>query len=1062
MGFLRAVLHYRIFFTLLFLMLLVAGYFALKRLPVDVYPDVPFNEATVTSIWPGATAKEVELLVTQKIEDEILTVPDIQRLRSRSSRDRSSINVKFDENLPPQQYQNRLQDLRAAVARVSNLPIDVEEPTVRSLTNWEVFPLCRVVVNAGEPGRPFLAGEEFQARQVARDLTSVLRDVPGVEKVDESFRDPEVHVNVSLEALWQLGYTIGEVADRLRYLNRDFSAGQLNLSSAQFILNTKGGLDNPEKLEELVLFTRADRTPVRLGDFAEVSRGFEEAIRRERFNRKPCVSLGVVKEGSADSVRLIAKIQERVDQFVAERSLPEQIEVALVLDTAQIIRSRISVLSRNLISGILLVGLLLWLTVGVRNALLALLGIPFSVLCALILFEPLGLSINAISLFSLVLVSGMVVDDAIVVLESIYQKIEKGLELREAILRGTWEVMGPVATSTLTTFSAFLPMLMMEGIVGQFFAVIPKTVVVTLIASLFECFLILPIHYLEFGPRSAKKKKKSASDDSESAEPTPGVIQRAADRVVRLNRVLIRRPLAILATAVLLVGGSMSVANLIPVQLFPSDFQLYTVTLKLPEGSTLDQSISAAVFAEDQIQQQIDRGDLQYTYTTVGLAWTSANILAISPDIAQINVFMHEDETDAVGLLEETRRLLDEALQQPGAPTYRSLVVSAPNDGPPVGKPIQLRLQVDDYAVGEALALRAMRFLETIPGVHSIERDLERGPLRVDLKILPEARALDGVDETRVGELFQAGNFGVRVGTFKDPKYGESYDLKVLLNLSDRSSLGDLLQAPLRHPTADELIPLSHFARLESRSSYKAHPHYSGRRSVSITADVNDSIVTGHQANELLQRWVVEEGIEAAAEKVTLGGEFEETGKSFDSMKRAFAIALLLIYLILATQFRSYLQPLVVMAAVPFSFIGVILGLLAMGIPFTITSFIAVVGLAGVVVNDTIVLIATINRFRAEEGMDDETSILEATRVRFRPILMTSLTTIIGLFPMAVGLGGFSKIWSPFAATMCFGLLSALTLIVIAVPSFVTIADSWRRQHRPNQREQHEQPASFR
>lgn len=1041
MGFLRAVLHHRIFFTLLFLMLLVAGYFALKRLPVDVYPDVPFNEATVTSVWPGATAKEVELLVTQKIEDEILTVPDIVRVRSRSSRDRSSINVKFDENLAPQVYQNRLQDLRAAVARVSNLPSDVDEPIVRSLTNWEVFPLCRIVVASGEPGRPFQPAEEFQARQVARDLTSVLRDVPGVEKVDESFRDPEIHVNVSLQALWHLGYTIGEVADRLRSLNRDFSAGQLNLSSAQFILNTKGGIDDPKELEELVLFTRPDRTPVRLGDFAEVSRGFEEAIRRERFNRKPCVSLGVVKEGEADSVRLIARIQERVDRFVADRALPEQIEVNLVLDTAQIIRSRISVLSRNLLSGILLVGLLLWMTLGVRNAMLALLGIPFSVLCALILFEPLGLSINAISLFSLVLVSGMVVDDAIVVLESIYQKIEKGYALKEAVLKGTWEVLGPVTTSTLTTFSAFLPMLMMEGIVGQFFAVIPKTVVVTLIASLFECFLILPIHYLEFGPRTAAKRKKKGAEGTPAQ---PGWIERAAERLVRLNRVLIRRPLTMLATAVLLVGGSLSVSNLIPVQLFPSDFQLYVVTLKLPEGSTLDQSIDAAVFVEDQIKEQIDRGDLQYTYTTVGLAWTSDNILAVSPDIAQVNVFMHEDEGDAVALLAETRSILDKALQQPGAPTYRSLVVSAPNDGPPVGKPIQLRLQVEDYAVGESVALRTMRFLETIPGVHSIERDLERGPLRLDLKILPEARALDGVDETRVGELFQAGNFGVRVGTFKDPKYGESYDLKVLLNVDDRSTLDGLLEAPLRHPRANELIPLSHFSRLESRSSYKAHPHYGGRRAVSITADVDEKVITGHQANELLQRWLSEEGVESAVEKVTLGGEFEETGRSFDSMKRAFAIALLLIYLILATQFRSYVQPLVIMAAVPFSFIGVILGLLAMGIPFTITSFIAVVGLAGVVVNDTIVLVATINRFRKEEGMDDDTSILEGTRVRFRPILMTSATTIIGLFPMAIGLGGFSKIWSPFAATMCFGLLSALGLIVVAVPSFVKIADSWR------------------
>ena len=250
------------------------------------------------------------------------------------------------------------------------------------------------------------------------------------------------------------------------------------------------------------------------------------------------------------------------------------------------------------------------------------------------------------------------------------------------------------------------------------------------------------------------------------------------------------------------------------------------------------------------------------------------------------------------------------------------------------------------------------------------------------------------------------------------------------------------MDSPIRHPASERLLPVGHFARLESRSSFKSRPHFDGRRVVTILADVDPSVITSRGVNELLERWLSETGIGAGVD-YRLGGEFEETNKSFASMERAFYVALLLIYIVLATQFRSYGQPLIVLVSVPFAFVGVVLGLLAMGIPFTITSFVATVGLAGVVVNDVIVLVALVNTLRAR-GESPEAAVVEGIRRRFRPILMTSVTTIIGLLPMALGLGGFSKIWSPFAATMCFGLMSAFLLIVLVVPSLIALVESAR------------------
>ena len=1038
MELLRAVLRNRIFFNLAFVLLLVGGVIAYRTIPVDVYPDVPFNEATITTTWAGATAKEIELLVTQKLEDELLTLQDVVKVRSRSSRNRSLINIKFAEALSPQEFQNRITDLRAAVQRVGDLPSEAERPVVAPLTTWELWPLCKVVISGGEPGQPFSVEQEFQARQVARRLQPVLRQLAGVQKVSESFREPEIHIEVRQERLWDYGLTLLEVAERLRSLNRDFSAGQLSLQTGQFVLSTKGGREDPGRLEELVLFQRENTSPIRLGDLAEVSIGFEEAYLYERFNRQPCLTLAIVKEGPADSIQVVEAIKAELERYKREQAqrLPEGIALELVLDSSQIIRSRIRVLVNNLFGGILLVGVVLWLTLGARNALLALLGIPFSVLCAFIFFEPLGLTLNAISLFSLVLVSGMVVDDAIVVLESIYQRVEAGLELRDAVVEGTAEVIGPVFSSTLTTVCAFLPMLMMEGIMGQYFAVVPKTVAVTLAASLIECFFVLPVHYLEWGPG------RRTGGEAAPAPSEPGWIQSLAERVARLNARLVRRPWTMVSVGVLLIAAAGALATRVPVQLFPSDFQIYAVTAQLPEGSTLEQSREVAVFVEDQLQEMVDRGEVEYFVSTVGMAWSADNVLVVASDLVQVTVFMHEDEDQPDQLLLQTKRRLEQAFAAPGAPKVRRRVVAAPNDGPPTGKPVQVRLQLSDYERAEALGLRVEAFLRSIEGVHSVERDLDRGPVRLDLSVREEARALDGVDEGQVGVLFQAANIGVKVGTFKDPRYGEAYDTKVLLAEDDRAGLAGLVDSPIRHPASERLLPVGHFARLESRSSFKSRPHFDGRRVVTILADVDPSVITSRGVNELLERWLSETGIGAGVD-YRLGGEFEETNKSFASMERAFYVALLLIYIVLATQFRSYGQPLIVLVSVPFAFVGVVLGLLAMGIPFTITSFVATVGLAGVVVNDVIVLVALVNTLRAR-GESPEAAVVEGIRRRFRPILMTSVTTIIGLLPMALGLGGFSKIWSPFAATMCFGLMSAFLLIVLVVPSLIALVESAR------------------
>ncbi|MCZ6464560.1 MAG: efflux RND transporter permease subunit, partial [Proteobacteria bacterium] len=563
--------------NVLFFVCMLAGWAAFQRIPVEFFPDLNLNTVNVTTAWIGASADEVERLVTRKLEKEIGQVTDIQEMRSTSRADLSQIVIDFDEDLGEVQYEAALNDVRAAIDRVRDLPADVKQSNILEIKSNEAFPAVAVaVVDMADVGRKTL-------REVARELSSRLERVPGVSRVmARGTQDREIRVLVDRDAAARYGLTVSDVADRIRRKNLNLPAGTFGTGSAESTLRARGDYQNPEEILATVVRENPNGTVVRLAEIARLEDGLEKRLFASRYNGKPAEILTLVKKSGADVLDLSAAIEAWIETQSAH--LPAGVEIYKTLDTADFVGPRMRNLVQNLLTGVVFVVAILWFTIGFRNAVLTSIAIPFSFLTAMILFPPLGISINATTLVGMLLVSGMLVDDAIIVLENVYQHIEEGEPLREAVVNGTQEVMWPVVAAVATTVAAFLPLLLVTGTMGKFVSILPKAVVVCLAASLFECLVILPAHYLHFGSRKRP----------DEADVTPGAAGRFArlrlgiarfrllgDRGIRAARAAYSRALdhvlanrgAFAALAIGVLVFSAGWARHLPVVAFPGEFE---------------------------------------------------------------------------------------------------------------------------------------------------------------------------------------------------------------------------------------------------------------------------------------------------------------------------------------------------------------------------------------------------------------------------------------------------------------------------------------------------------
>jgi HAE1 family hydrophobic/amphiphilic exporter-1 len=772
-------------------------------------------------------------------------------------------------------------------------------------------------------------------------------------------------------------------------------------------------------------------TYVRLGQIARLDEGLEKATYRTRYDGKPALLVTIMKKSNADVLALAEEVKAWIEGH--QPLLPDGVELSLTFDTSVFVGARMRTLRNNLVVGVLCVMGILWFTIGFRNATLTVIAIPFSFLTAMIFFPIFGITLNASTIVGMLLVSGMLVDDAIIVLENIYSRVERGEELSEAVVRGAEEVLWPVVAAVSTTCAAFLPLLLVGGTTGKFLEILPKAVIVCLIASLFECLVILPAHYLDFGSR----RREGEGEATDLVTRVRLSVDRGMAGLRRGYLGLLDRMLAHRASFAALFGAlivfAFAGAQHLRVDLFPGEFDTFNVLLEGPPDASLEQT-DRVVLGYEAVIAPFVGSELLDQFTTVGMSVDTNYDRLIGTNYAMSILTMartneNQRAPEAV-LFRMQDRMRDYAEAHPEG--IVALRVQAEQDGPPVGPPVEVRLQGAAYDLGKAVAGEMKAFLETLPGVYNIEDNLKLGAPEVRLLVDDERAARHGLGFEDVAMALRGANDGRIASSFREPTRSEDVDIRVLLDGNYRRGLQDLLDVEVRTP-GGYLVKLREVAEVEISRGHRAYHRYDGKRTVTVSAQVDGEQATSISANQQLAAAFADLPSRYPQLEVTYGGEYAESGEAFADLRRACPVALVAIYMILAALFRSYLQPLVVVVAVPFAFVGIILGVAVFDYSVSFVLLYAAIGLTGVVVNDSLVMVDFINRAR-REGMDLLEAVRQSGARRFRPILLTTLTTVVALLPMAFGVGGASKTYGPFAASISFGLIVAMVGTLFAVP----------------------------
>ncbi|HID98509.1 MAG TPA: efflux RND transporter permease subunit [Thermodesulfobacteriaceae bacterium] len=1027
----RFTLGHTVFFNLIFVLLMVAGAFCFFNLPLERYPNVEMGKVLISTYYPGASSTDVETLITTKIEEALEDLEDVEFIRSKSYRERSSILVKFIDDAD---YQFLYRELRFKVLGIlDELPPEVDPPVFKYIDVRDWLPVINVNL-AGDRSNRALS-------LMAEDMQVSLRQIEGVHDVEltgEFIR--EFHVVLDPDRMKALGITFEETAEALRRANVFFPAGDFADGSGEYVIRVDEKFRSREEVVNSIIRKDLDGSFVTVNDIIRDARlSYRDPFVISSINGENCVTLKVLKTDEGNAVTIAEHVRKTAEEFrpILEK---EGVRAILTQDSTVYINDSVTTLGWNMLLGICLVSVILWYFMGIRNAGLTTLGIPFSFLVTMLIMYFTGNSLNEITLFCFVLVAGIIVDDAIVVVENIYRHCQEGFPLRDSIINGTSEVMVPVISATSTTVAAFLPMLIMTGATGEFFAQVPRAVTFAILASLLECLFILPIHYLDFGPRPA-----SPADAGEVHDNT--ILKFFHALTVRIVSVTLRFPFISIGTvsaafiiAIAILGVSVTgKMPLIKIKFFPDDYKYYYINLRYP-GTTPVEAVSEQL-------KEISRFVMEGGPGMAGSAAAFAGFY-INEDYEQIfgnnlgtvivtlpakdhQHFADFPENDPIKHLDFMRRRLEEKFTSSGC----ILWVRPEKDGPPTGRDINARIMGTNPDAVKGLSREIMHFLETDPEISGDLIDLQddQGLTgRVFHMDIRQDRAHEyGISTLAAARLAASVLDGRIAGRFR--LADEEVDLKLMVDTSSFRNPVDALDiAVMEHPSGP--IRLRDLVRTYTNLEPDFLTRYQGERAVTITANIKPGadISTPLVIDRLKSYYrTVREEFPGAV--LSFGGEFESTRRSFKSLIYAFAIAILIMYVILATQFRSYLQPLIILSAVVFSLIGVIFGKLFTQSLFTVNSFIAVVGVTGIVVNDSLVLIDFINR-KHRSGMSRREAIYQGIKIRLRPILLTTMTTTLGLLPMAVGIPSYSIVWGSMATTFVTGLATATALTLFIVP----------------------------
>jgi len=1017
--------------NLLMLFLMLAGVTTGLTMKVEVMPEFSLDRVTVTTEYPGASPAEVEEAIIRRIEEKVAGLAGIKRIDSSAWEGFGTVTI---EVMKGWELKKLLDEVKAEVDSITTFPNEAEKPIVREITRRNQ--VISLAVYGDAP--------EATIKHLAETIRDEITNLPGITQADLfGVRRGEIHIEISEEILRKHGLTLGKVAEAVRRGSLDLPAGRVKTEAGEILIRTKGRRYYASDYRDVPVITRPDGTKVTIGQIADLNDGFEDIDLTARFQGKPAAVIQVFRVADQNALKVAETVKKYAEKI--RPSLPAGVGIGIYQDMSIILKSRITLLLKNMTLGLLLVGILLGLFLDIKLAFWVTLGIPISFLAGLWVLPQFDVSINMVSLFGFIMVLGIVVDDAIIVGENVFRKYEEGTGPLQGAVEGTVAVGRPVIFAVLTTVAAFWPLLMGGGIMGKIMRNLPIVVILVLLGSLVESLLILPAHLT----RSKRRKARHVPREPREKLMSRGLrwfIHKPYGNLVD-SCVRWRYATVALGIAVLLVSIGVWRGGWIKFTFFPKvESDVLVCSLTMPAGTPAAQTVAVVNHLERAAKEALDDMDkkrpngssplLEHTVSLVGIHAGGFGPHKGAPQLgghlAQIFIQLLEGEKRDVSSIElaKTWRKKSGLIPEAESIIFQSELFSA-------GNAVEVHLSLSDQEQLLAAADDLKEELGKYPGVFDVSDSFLPGKEEMQLKLKPAARSL-GLTLNDLAQQVRHAFYGAEALRLQRDKD----EVKVLVRYpeKERKSLDHVKEMRIRTLDGKE-VPFIHVANVNMERGYSSIERAQRLRVVKVTADVDESMANANEVRiDVETRILPQLKYRYPGLRYTIEGEGKEQKESMSDVIRGFGIALFCIYALLAIPFKSFSQPIIVMLAIPFGMVGALAGHLIMGLNLSLLSLFGIVGLAGVVVNDSLVLIYTTNGIR-REGANALEAVTRAGRLRFRAIILTSLTTFAGLTPMLLEKSLQAQFLIPMAVSLGFGVLFATGITLLLVPCGYAILD---------------------
>jgi HAE1 family hydrophobic/amphiphilic exporter-1 len=1005
---------------------ILLGAISFYRLPVDLMPEVEYPTITVRTSYEGVGPEEMETLVTRPIERSLASAPGVDRISSNSSEGSSQVRVMFDWGTNLDEAAN---EIRTRLDRIrGQLPLEAETPTLYKFDVAQ-FPVMFMALSGDMDPRTLrqFAEDEIQYR---------LERIPGVAAVDvRGGLRREIHVNLSLAKIKAMDLSMAEVVNGIRAENMNLPVGPVNEGNYELLLRTQGEFHSVDQIRNLVIAVR-NSVPVYVKDIGYVDDSYEEIRSVTRVDGRPGIRLSVRKQSLANTVDVCNRVRAELDRI--NKELPG-IHIFTISDNSRFIRNAISNVRQSALFGAVLAIIILFIFLrNTASTLIIATSIPVSVVATFALMYYNGFTLNTMSFGGLALGVGMLVDSAIVVLENIFRHREAGKERKDAALVGTREVATAISASTLTTVAVFVPLVFLSGMTGIMFKQFSYVVTFSLACSLLMALTLIPVlcsKYLRVRPISEKRHpvlNHIAAAGQRLLDTLDGNYQQAIHWSLDHRKTVV-------TGALILVAGATLLVPLIGFELTPdTDEGEVRVNLELPTGSRIEATDGIARRIERTVEESVP--EAEHILTEVGGGGWEAS----TTHTGSLRITL-KDRRDRSRSSQDIATMLRQRI--PAMPGV--LIRTRAGGGNRLMRMSQSddRLSVEirgyDLQTGAELARKVKEIVENVPGVTDAQISRREGMPELLVLVDRDKASLMGLSVSQLANNLRTAIGGSRATMYREG--GDEFNVLVRLQEQDRNSLGQMNQVPIAPPIGSRTIPVSSIIRTQRVEGPVSIERMDQERVVTVSANLGDRDMGS-----------VAQDIEREIRKLNLpkeffilfGGELEEQQKSFQSLLFSLILAIILVYSVMAAQFESFRDPLIIMFSIPLAGIGVGLALFLTHTTFNMQAFIGVIMLAGIVVNNAIVLVDYTNLLRREYGHPLREAIELAGRRRLRPILMTTLTTVLGLLPMALGFGEGAEVQSPMARVVIGGLLTSTMVTLIFIPVLYYLVEHWGERRK--------------